>query len=115
MMDIEIRIAMPEDLDTVVDFSHKLFQEDAGQRDPFMNLNWATEHGHDFFRPMIIDDGCLCLLAEVEKKPAGFLIGILKKPSDVRPIHAAELFFVDRQQADDPQKTILAQHHPKNS
>lgn len=92
MPNFEVRIAKPNDLDTIVEFSHKLFQEDAGQRDPFMNLNWAPEHGHDFFRPMITDDGCLCLLAEVEQNPAGFLIGILKKPSDVRPIHAAELF-----------------------
>lgn len=99
MMNFEVRIAKPTDLDTIVGFSHKLFQEDAGQRDPFTNLNWAPEFGHDYFRPMITDETFLCLLAEVDEKPVGFLIGYLKKPSDVRPIHAAELhsMFVDQE------------------
>lgn len=90
-MTFKIRVATPADLDMIVQFSHGLFQEDAGQRDPYTNLNWANEHGHDYFRPMIPDETFLCLVAEVEQKPVGFLIGYLKKPSDVRPIHAAEL------------------------
>ena len=90
-MAFTVREATPADLDAIVGFSHKLFQEDAGQRDPFMNLNWANEHGHDYFRPMIPDETFLCLLAEVEQSSVGFLIGYLKNPSDVRPIHAAEL------------------------
>ena len=35
---IEAIRAEPADLNTIVGFSHKLFQEDAGQRDPYMNL-----------------------------------------------------------------------------
>ncbi len=98
MTEFLIRTATPADLDTVVGFSHKLFQEDAGQRDPFTNIDWAPEHGHDYFRPMINDDQFLCLLAEVDQNSVGFLIGYLKKPSDVRPIKAAELhsMFVDK-------------------
>ena len=98
MTNFEIRIAKPADLDTIVGFSHKLFQEDAGQRDPFMNLNWAPEFGRDYFRPMITDESFLCLLAEIDQKPVGFLVGYLKKPSDVRPVKAAELhsMFVDK-------------------
>lgn len=91
MTDLRIRPAEPIDLDRIVGFSHKLFQEDAGQRDPLTNINWAPEFGHDYFRPMITDDQFLCLLAEVNQSAVGFLIGYLKKPSDVRPIKAAEL------------------------
>ena len=90
-MTLQIKVATPADLDTIVGFSHKLFQEDAGQRDPLTNINWAPEYGHDYFRPMITDEMFLCLLAEVEKNDVGFLIGYLKKPSDVRPIKSAEL------------------------
>lgn len=112
MPNFELRAATPADLDTVVGFSHKLFQEDAGQRDPFMNLNWAPEFGHDYFRPMITDDGYLCLLAEIEEKAVGFLIGYLKKPSDVRPIKSAELhsMFVDQEVRGQKIGEALAQH-----
>ena len=108
----EIRTATPADLDTIVGFSHKLFQEDAGQRDQFTNINWAPEFGHDYFRPMISNDTFLCLLAFIEKKAVGFLIGYLKKPSDVRPINAAELhsMFVDKEVRSQKIGEALAQH-----
>lgn len=97
-MGIEIRIARSEDLDTVVGFSYALFQEDAGQRDPFTNLNWAKEEGHDYFRPMLTDPTHLVLVAIVENKPVGFLVGYLKNKYSVRPIDTAELhsMFVDK-------------------
>ena len=111
-MTLQIKAATPADLDTIVEYSHKLFQEDAGQRDPSMNLNWAPEFGHDYFRPMITDETFLCLLAEVDQVPVGFLVGYLKKPSDVRPIKAAELhsMFVDQAFRSQKIGEALAQH-----
>ena len=47
---------------------------------------------------MITDEMFLCLLAQIDQNPVGFLVGYLKQPSDVRPIKAAELhsMFVDK-------------------
>ena len=79
------------DLDTVVKLNYGLFQEDAGQRDPYTNLNWAKEEGHDYFGPLLEKENYICLIAEVEGQPAGYLFGYLKKPYSLRPIHTAEL------------------------
>jgi len=42
---MQIRCAEEADVSDIIQLSHALFQEDAGQRDKSVNLNWAVEHG----------------------------------------------------------------------
>ena len=88
---IHIRIANETDVDTIVALNHKLFQEDAGQRDPFMNLDWPMEHGHGYFSSLLQEDQTHCLLAERERHAVGYLIGYMRKSSSLRPVALAEL------------------------
>ena len=78
-MDIKIRSAGVKDLDTVVHFSYALFQEDAGQRDPFTNLNWPLEEGHAYFGPLLEADTHLCLIAEVNEKTGRLSNGLYEE------------------------------------
>ena len=43
--EVSIRRADEKDVSEIVELSYALFQEDAGQRDPWMNLNWPREEG----------------------------------------------------------------------
>ena len=40
---VQIRKAISDDIASIVELNFALFQEDAGQRDPYMNLNWPKE------------------------------------------------------------------------
>jgi GNAT superfamily N-acetyltransferase len=88
---IEIRQATPADLPTIVDLNYALFQEDAGQRDPSLNLEWARQHGHEYFAKLIAGANSVCFVAEVGSDVAGYLVGYTKEPSDIRPLKTAEL------------------------
>jgi len=50
---IEITQAKPSDVESIVALSYALFQEDAGQRDPTVNLEWAKEEGDSYFSDFI--------------------------------------------------------------
>ncbi|RME83448.1 MAG: GNAT family N-acetyltransferase, partial [Caldilineae bacterium] len=50
---ITIRRADEKDVPIIVELNYALFQEDAGQRDPFMNLNWPREEGHQYFSKLL--------------------------------------------------------------
>ena len=45
---MQVRQATQIDVGTIVQLSHALFQEDAGQRDQTVNLEWAIANGHDY-------------------------------------------------------------------
>ncbi|MEM7130366.1 MAG: GNAT family N-acetyltransferase [Chloroflexota bacterium] len=86
-----IRIATEADIDTIVSLNHALFQEDAGQRDPTMNVDWALEHGHEYFASLLQQGETHSLIAEDDEKALGYLIGYLRDSSSLRPINQAEL------------------------
>ena len=88
---ILVRNATEADVEAIVTLNHGLFQEDAGQRDPFMDLDWPLAHGHEYFSTLVVRDEVCCLLAEKEGRAVGYLIGYLRKPSSLRPIKLAEL------------------------
>jgi hypothetical protein len=46
------RKATRSDMRTVVELSAALFQEDAGQRDSFMNLEWPRLEGEEIYTAM---------------------------------------------------------------
>ena len=88
---ISIRKATEEDVQTLVALNHELFQEDAGQRDPQMNLNWALEEGEEYFEYMMMVNNSIGFLAESEGETVGYLVGRVKKRASFRPIRIAEL------------------------
>jgi GNAT superfamily N-acetyltransferase len=84
-----IRQATLGDVTAVTQLNYALFQEDGGQRDPTLNLEWATEHGHDYFSKLISTG--MCFVALVDEAIVGYLIGYTRDPSSYRLVKTAEL------------------------
>ncbi len=89
--EVSIQVGAAADVETIVKLNHQLFQEDAGQHDPFMNLNWAQEHGRDYFTEQLANDQCRCWLASVAGEPVGYLIGYARPSTNLRPVSQAQL------------------------
>lgn len=90
-MRTKIRPAQRDDLDAIVDLSIGLFVEDAGQRDPYTDLEWPRREGHGYFSRILSDSATTCWLAEVDGAPAGSLVGRINRESSLRPVRVAEL------------------------
>ena len=90
-MGARIRKARMEDVVVIVELSSALFREDAGQRDPFINLGWPEEEGREYFARLVACDRSLCLLAEFAGVPAGYLVGHAQERTSLRPVKVAEL------------------------
>lgn len=90
-MTLRIREAEHDDLEVIVALNHALFQEDAGQRDPYMNLNWAQEEGHAYFARHLGSETSHCLVAEQPGEVVGYLVGYTRQASSLRIAAEAEL------------------------
>ncbi len=88
---MQITRATKANVGDIVKLSHGLFQEDAGQRDKTVNLNWATEHGHNYFPGFIEREQAICLLAMVDGMVAGYLAGYVSRVFNVT--FSAKYFF----------------------
>jgi len=87
-----VRAARPDDLDAVVTSATGLFAEDAGTRDPLMDVSWPVREGHGYYGAAITDPDVLCLVAVSGEQVIGHLIGRLKGPNPTRPtVVGAEL------------------------
>ncbi len=89
--EIKIRIAVEKDIAQIVELNYALFQEDAGQRDPYTNLNWPREEGEDHFSRLVSGQRSICLLAEIEGDIVGYLVGYVSGADSLRPVELAEL------------------------
>jgi GNAT superfamily N-acetyltransferase len=90
-MRMKIRPAAGADLDAVVELATDLFAEDAGQRDPYTDLDWPKREGHPYYSRIIQDSATSCFLAEVDGVLAGQLVARIKRESSLRPVRVAEL------------------------
>jgi ribosomal protein S18 acetylase RimI-like enzyme len=88
---VTIRRASEADLHAVVKLSCALFQEDAGQRDPSMNLDWPKEEGETYYAGLIAGHGSVCIVAELSGNVVGYLTGYVRKMTRLRPMRLAEL------------------------
>ncbi len=76
MPEVRVRRAGEGDVPEVVGLSAALFREDAGQRDPSMNLDWPAEEGRGYFAGL---------------EAVGYLAGRLRDADTLRPVGVAEL------------------------
>lgn len=83
--DIAIRPASPTDLPALLTSVAGLFEEDAGQHDPLVNVEWPALDGADYYTDLIGADSALVVLAWAGDQPAGHLIGKLGGSTSVRP------------------------------
>jgi GNAT superfamily N-acetyltransferase len=90
-MGVTIRTAGRRDLDDVVALSVALFAEDAGQWDPYTDLDWPRRGGREYFGGLLTGPTTHCWLAEVDGAVAGALVGRISRESTVRPVRVAEL------------------------
>lgn len=91
MANVLLRSAQLSDLETVVELSHALIQEDPGTRDPHTNADWARQEGTAYFSKHIVAGDSLTLVAEVDEKITGYLVGYLRQSNSLRPVRMAEL------------------------
>jgi len=95
MTDAEVRIrtAGPEDVPGIVELSGSLFREDAGSRDPTMNLDWAAQEGRGYFEDLLADGAAACWMAERAPggSAVGYLAGRLSEADSLRTVRVAAL------------------------
>jgi ribosomal protein S18 acetylase RimI-like enzyme len=109
---MEIKQATEADVSHIVQLSHALFQEDAGQRDKTVNLNWANEQGRDYFSQFLEREQTICLLAAVDEAVVGYLAGYVRDVSAYRLVKTAELesMFIRKTHRGQGLGTALAHH-----
>jgi GNAT superfamily N-acetyltransferase len=94
-MDIIITTARIEDVPDLIASAAALFREDAGRRDPHVDVEWATRNGLGYYADMVTNPKSLALLARVgapDGLVVGHLTGQVRQPNEVRPTAAvAEL------------------------
>jgi GNAT superfamily N-acetyltransferase len=89
--DVRVRVARAEDIPGLVASSAALFAEDAGTRDPTMNVDWPHQHGHLRFTETIGDPDRLILVVDAGGEVVGHLTGVLNEGTAYRPVTIATL------------------------
>ncbi|MER6153625.1 GNAT family N-acetyltransferase [Streptomyces hirsutus] len=88
---VVVRRAEHADVSGLVTCSSALFAEDAGTRDPSINVNWPREHGPQRFAAGIDDPSRLLLVADCDGEVVGHLVGALGDASAMKPVKVATL------------------------
>lgn len=88
---VVVRPATAADLDGVVACSSALFAEDAGRRDPSLDVNWPREHGLAHFTSALGDLARLVMVADDGGRIVGHLTGSVSGPTSMRPVPVATL------------------------
>lgn len=89
--EVQIRQANDTDLVAIVELNYGLFQEDAGQRDQSMNLEWPKQHGMEYFQQLLTGTKSICFVAVTDAETVGYLAGYVRDPNDLHFIKSAEL------------------------
>ncbi|MEU0674581.1 GNAT family N-acetyltransferase [Streptomyces sp. NPDC006172] len=88
---VVVRTAELADVEALVACSSALFGEDAGTRDPSVDVHWPREHGSERFAAGIDDPDRLLLVADREGQVVGYLTGAVGQGSAMRPVRVASL------------------------
>ncbi|MFD9319454.1 GNAT family N-acetyltransferase [Streptomyces sp. NPDC060053] len=89
--EVVVRTAEHADVGGLVACSRALFAEDAGTRDPSIDVDWPREHGPQRFAMGIDDPDRLLLIADRDGEVVGHLTGALADASAMRPVRIATL------------------------
>jgi GNAT superfamily N-acetyltransferase len=89
--EVVVRTAGHADVDGLVSCSRALFAEDAGTRDPSIDVDWPREHGRQRFTAGIDDPDRLLLVADRHGEVVGHLTGAVTEASAMRPVRVATL------------------------
>ncbi|MFH0176920.1 GNAT family N-acetyltransferase [Streptomyces cacaoi] len=89
--EVVVRTAEHADVEGLVACSRALFAEDAGTRDPSINIDWPREHGPQRFSNGIDDPDRLLLVADRDGEVVGHLTGVLTEASAMKPVRIATL------------------------
>ncbi|MFJ9583104.1 GNAT family N-acetyltransferase [Streptomyces acidicola] len=88
---VVVRRAEHTDVDGLVACSSALFAEDAGTRDPSVNVDWPRQHGPQRFTAGMDDPSRLVLVADCNGEVVGHLVGVLGDASEMKPVKVATL------------------------
>lgn len=96
--DVTIRDATKRDLRRIAALNAGLFLEDAGTRDPFIDLSWPDKHGIRYFTEFLNDERNRLLVADKDRHVVGYLAARLTGPSPLLSVFTANLesLYVDR-------------------
>ena len=89
--EVVVRRAQPADLAGLVACSSALSAEDAGTRDPAVNVDWPREFGPERFAAGMEDPTRLLLVADCGGRIVGHLTGTVAEGSPMRPVKVATL------------------------
>jgi ribosomal protein S18 acetylase RimI-like enzyme len=89
--DFQIRRATSSDVPAVVELNDGLFHEDAAQRDPLVNLDWAKQYGVEHFASMVAGESSTCFVATAGGDVVGYLAARIEPASAFRPVITADL------------------------
>jgi GNAT superfamily N-acetyltransferase len=84
MPPVTVLAVTSDDIDDLVTSVAGLFREDAGQRDPTVDLSWPARHGAEYYTAMISNPACLLVLARDGHHVIGHLAGRLNRPSSIQ-------------------------------
>jgi len=78
MKNLKIHPAKPSDWPIIQKLNHEVFIDNA-QYDQYEQVDWPlSEEGIDYYKQATTQKKYCCLIAEVDKQPVGYLIGIAK-------------------------------------
>jgi ribosomal protein S18 acetylase RimI-like enzyme len=89
--EVRVRRVGADDVADIAGLSSALFREDAGQRDPFVDLSWPEKEGREYFAGLVDGERSLCLVAESAGEAVGYLAGRMGERTTLRPVEVAEL------------------------
>ncbi|MFE6622224.1 GNAT family N-acetyltransferase [Streptomyces sp. NPDC057740] len=89
--EVVVRKAEQADVEGFVACSSALFAEDAGTRDPSINVDWPREHGPQRFAAGIADPNRLLLVADRDGDVLAHLTGVVGEASTMKPVKVATL------------------------
>lgn len=80
-MGVDIRTATIRDLGAIQELNNRLFEKEHDEYDKSLVVGWPfKEEGKSYFSGRITGEDGLALVAEVEGKIVGYLVGALGKP-----------------------------------
>jgi ribosomal protein S18 acetylase RimI-like enzyme len=89
---IFIEQAGMDDIDALVALESKLFLEDAGRHDKYVDVTWPTREGHRDFGRLLADATCLVLVARDGDEAVGLLVAYVSTATPTRqPVSYAVL------------------------